>query len=210
MARVRWNGQEFNATLIDQLPNGNYRMKATEHGPRGTLPRVEAGTVIEVRQDEIVGLNIGNAKFLGPGAQAQIAGQQSGQISTSVPLPDAVGAPVILTRDAPVVALARLLAAGSAVSVSPAAAPAPQPAPSRTTAMANTPKLNSLMGSYDAFTARVEAAADAVHKRLDAIGGQAETSTAKLSKAVDPIEAMVKQIDDTANQLTNGGPPLGN
>lgn len=73
---------------------------------------------------------------------------------------------------------------------------------------AKTPKLNSLAGAFDSFANRVEAAAQKVLDRMESVGGGAETSAAKLDKAIDPIEAIVKNIDDTANQLTNGGPPL--
>ena len=75
--------------------------------------------------------------------------------------------------------------------------------------MSKTPNLDLLAaGAFDSFTARVDRAMGAVVARLQSVGGSAETSAAKLNSAIDPIEAVVKQVDDAANQLTNGGPPL--
>jgi hypothetical protein len=76
MARVNWQGTEIQAELVDQLPNGNYRMKAL-----GRAPRVEPGTIIEVKPSEIVGLSIGGVNFNGPGAP-----------------PAPAAAPIILTK----------------------------------------------------------------------------------------------------------------
>lgn len=95
MARINWQGTEIEAELIDQLPNGNYKMRS-----KGRAPRIEPGTVIEVTQSQIVGLSIGGVNFNGPGAQAQLAGQQSGQTITSVIPPAAPPAPPAAANDA--------------------------------------------------------------------------------------------------------------
>lgn len=49
MARIRWHGATFSADPIRELPNGNWLMRAREHGPRFT-----AGTEIEVTKNEIL------------------------------------------------------------------------------------------------------------------------------------------------------------
>lgn len=49
MALIRWQGFEFHAEPIKQLPNGNYVMRAMQHGPR-FVP----GTEVEVTQHEII------------------------------------------------------------------------------------------------------------------------------------------------------------
>jgi hypothetical protein len=71
--------------------------------------------------------------------------------------------------------------------------------------MSKTPKLNSLASAFDGFSARVELAADTVLKRMAAVGDGAEASVAKFGAAIDPIEALVHEIDSAANQMTNGG-----
>ncbi len=49
MARIRWNGQEFYADPVRKLPNGDWIMRAKQHGPRFTI-----GTEIAVAPNEIV------------------------------------------------------------------------------------------------------------------------------------------------------------
>lgn len=73
-----------------------------------------------------------------------------------------------------------------------------------------TPKLNGLSDAFGKFTARVEAAADKLQKRMDSVGDYTETAVTKFGAGVDKIEAQAKAIDDAANQMSNGGPPLGN
>lgn len=205
MARVNWHGTEIQAELIDQLPNGKYRMRS-----HGQAPRVEPGTIIEVDQSQIVGLNIGGRNFNGPGAAAQVAGQQSGQTFTSVP-PQQASNPTGLQQGANPMPPQGPTASNSLpltqnrISQS-SLANTSDVSRTSTMATAKTPKLNSLMEGFNSMIAAVEDSADAVHKKFAAIGETAKTSTAKLSKAADPIVAMVQQIDDTANQLSNGGP----
>ena len=76
--------------------------------------------------------------------------------------------------------------------------------------LATTPKLNGLQDAFKAFTARVEAAAESLTNRMDTAAGTTETAITKFGHAVEQVEATAKSIDDAANQLTNGGPPLGN
>lgn len=77
MARINWLGTEIQATLVDQLPNGNYRFKSQSRGPR-----IEPGTIIEVTQDQVIGLNVGNASFLAGQAAADAASLQEPQVLT--------------------------------------------------------------------------------------------------------------------------------
>lgn len=49
MASIRWGGSVYSAEPIEQLPNGNWRMKALEHGPRFSV-----GTILEMKQNEII------------------------------------------------------------------------------------------------------------------------------------------------------------
>lgn len=74
--------------------------------------------------------------------------------------------------------------------------------------VAGTPKLNGLTAAFDKFTARVEAAADSLHKRMDNVGSFTEGAVEKFGGAVEQIQAKAQAIDDAANQMTNGGPPL--
>ena len=71
-----------------------------------------------------------------------------------------------------------------------------------------TPKLNSLKGAFESFTKRVEAAAGTLLNQMDETGSSAEQAVTKFGGVVDSIHATVKDIEDTANQMTNGGPPL--
>jgi len=77
-------------------------------------------------------------------------------------------------------------------------------------ALTATPKLNGLQDAFTAFTSRVEKAAESLISRMDAVAGTTENAVTKFGGAVDKVEATAKSIDDAANQLTNGGPPLGN
>lgn len=52
MARIQWGGSTYFATPIEQLPNGDWRMTAQEHGPRFTI-----GTEIHVKAAEIVSMD---------------------------------------------------------------------------------------------------------------------------------------------------------
>lgn len=49
MARVQWHGSSFIAEPKEQLENGDWLMVAKEHGPR-----CSPGTIIRVKQNEIV------------------------------------------------------------------------------------------------------------------------------------------------------------
>lgn len=49
MARVQWHGQNFNATPIEQYPNGDWLMESLAHGPR-----ISVGTRIRVTSKEII------------------------------------------------------------------------------------------------------------------------------------------------------------
>ena len=71
-----------------------------------------------------------------------------------------------------------------------------------------TPKLNSLKGAFESFTKRVEAAAGTLLNQMDETGSSAEQAVTKFGGVVESIHATVKDIEDTANQMTNGGPPL--
>jgi hypothetical protein len=75
-----------------------------------------------------------------------------------------------------------------------------------------TPNLNSLGGAFARMIARGEAAAGKLITKMDGVGAGAEDSVAKFGGAVDHVAAVVKNIDDAANQMMggNGGPPLGN
>jgi hypothetical protein len=76
--------------------------------------------------------------------------------------------------------------------------------------LTSTPKLNGLQDAFKAFTTRVEAAAESLTKRMDTAAETTETAITKFGAAVGQVEATAKDIDNAANQLTNGGPPLGN
>lgn len=71
-----------------------------------------------------------------------------------------------------------------------------------------TPNLNGITAAFEKFTARVEAAAVKLTARMDSVGTYTETAVEKFGGAVTTIEAKAKAIDDAANQMTNGGPPL--
>lgn len=92
-----------------------------------------------------------------------------------------------------------------AASIAELAPAAKQPAMT-----AATPKLSGLHEAFGKFTQRVEAAADRLHKRMDSVGGFTENAVDKFGSAIDKVEAHAKSIDDAANQMTNGGPPMGN
>lgn len=49
MARIRWHGAEYTAEPIRQLPNGNWLMRAKQHGPRFAV-----GSEIEVKRSEVI------------------------------------------------------------------------------------------------------------------------------------------------------------
>jgi hypothetical protein len=51
--------------------------------------------------------------------------------------------------------------------------------------------------------------AQRLHDKMDVAEKTTETSIVKFEGAVDQVLDTVKQIDDAANQMTNGGPPLG-
>lgn len=63
MARINWQGHEFRATPVKQLPNGSWLMEAREQAPR-----VDIGTRIEITSAEIVAFEVGEREFNGPGA----------------------------------------------------------------------------------------------------------------------------------------------
>jgi hypothetical protein len=63
MARIQWHGSNFIAQPIEQLPNGDWRMTALEHGARFTI-----GTVIIVQQSEILSMDA--AEMPDPAASA--------------------------------------------------------------------------------------------------------------------------------------------
>ncbi len=178
MPRVRWQGTEFRASVVEGLPNGNYRMMAQED-----TARVAAGTIIEVKPEEIIAAEVGGVSFALAGA-----GVRTDATGAAQPSRPAVTAP--LTPDPP--------------SAPPQSKAKPMPV------TAQTPKLNGLPNAFASFIARVEAAAGKVHDKMNSVAGETESAVTKFSGAIDPIAAMAKQIDDTANQLTNGGPPLGN
>lgn len=204
MARVNWQGTEIQATLIDQLPNGNYRMKA-----HGRAPRVEIGTVIEVKQSEIVGLNIGGVAFNGPGTPAPapsaappiiltkadvgpMAALQSSKTSTSV-IPTVLAAVGAMPPPGPsavgrFISLPSMLDSkpGAPVAVSPAAAPQP-----KGTAM-GTPlveikglgnaitSVRSGLAGVRALAADVQVSAGALHAELTDIKGQIEDARSQI------------------------------
>jgi hypothetical protein len=76
--------------------------------------------------------------------------------------------------------------------------------------MSQTPKLDGLLGNFSAFTARVEAAAQKMSEKMDGTATFTEAAVDKFGTAVDKVHAQAQAIDDAANQLSNGGPPLGN
>jgi hypothetical protein len=93
------------------------------------------------------------------------------------------------------------------------AAPSQPPTPSIQTVKApstGTPALNSLQDTFSRFTARVDRAAAKLAARMDSVASFTETAVEKFGGAIDKVEAQAKAIDDAANQMTNGGPPLGN
>lgn len=89
----------------------------------------------------------------------------------------------------------------------PSATVLAQPAPA---ASAGTPNLNGLQGAFANFTKRVDSAALSLTKRMDSVATFTETAVEKFGGAVDKVEAQARAIDNAANQMTNGGPPLGN
>lgn len=75
--------------------------------------------------------------------------------------------------------------------------------------LTSTPNLNGLTDAFAKFTQRVEDAALGLVKRMDSVAGTTENAVTKFGGAVDKVAETAKQIDDAANQLTNGA-PVGN
>ncbi len=71
-----------------------------------------------------------------------------------------------------------------------------------------TPKLNGLQQKFAEFTARIEGAVDKIYDEMDQTAAYTESGIVKYSGAVRTIKETAKAIDDAANQMTNGGPPL--
>lgn len=80
--------------------------------------------------------------------------------------------------------------------------------PQRAPAMSATPKLDSLLDGFGLFAVTVEEAAGRLHERMARAAGKTVDAVDKFSGAVDKVEATAHAIDDAANRLTNGGPPL--
>lgn len=76
--------------------------------------------------------------------------------------------------------------------------------------LTTTPKLSGLQASFAKFTERVEAAAQKLMDKMDGTATTTEAAVEKFGGVVDSVAAQAKAIDDAANQMTNGGPPLGN
>lgn len=76
--------------------------------------------------------------------------------------------------------------------------------------LTTTPKLNGLQDYFAKFTERVEASVQKLMDKMDGTAGTTEAAVEKFGGAVDKVAATAKAIDDAANQMTNGGPPLGN
>lgn len=68
MARIRWHGSEHEAEPIQELPNGNWLMKAQEHGARFAI-----GTLIEVKPGEIVTMDKGTPNPAATPAALEVA-----------------------------------------------------------------------------------------------------------------------------------------
>lgn len=52
MARIKWDGKPFSAAPVKQLSNGDWLMRALEHGPRFTV-----GTMLQVKKLDIISLD---------------------------------------------------------------------------------------------------------------------------------------------------------
>lgn len=187
MARINWNGSEIEATVVEQLVNGNYRMMA-----KAGAPRIEAGTIVEVEPKHIISLDIGGAIFPMPGAVTTGLGPQF-QVPASAPSNEA------------------------AEKVSAADLKANSPANVSTSPMSmirKTPLLNGLRGKLDDFMGQVEAAAGALHAKMESDGSNAVTNIGKIVVVVDAVSAIAKDIGAAADEAlattSNGGPPLGN
>jgi hypothetical protein len=74
--------------------------------------------------------------------------------------------------------------------------------------LTSTPKLNGLQDAFKGFTERVEASVQKLMDKMDGTATTTEAAVEKFGSAVDKVAATAKQIDDAANQMTNGGPPL--
>lgn len=71
-----------------------------------------------------------------------------------------------------------------------------------------TPKLQALAGKLRDVRARVEQRAVELSDRLDKVDQSSETNAGRLHTELDKIDAAVREVEDLANQMTNGGPPL--
>lgn len=74
--------------------------------------------------------------------------------------------------------------------------------------VSSTPNLDGLQNVFANFTTRVDGLAKKLADRMQSVGDYTENAVTKFGNGVDKIEATAKAIDNAANQMTNGGPPL--
>jgi hypothetical protein len=232
MARINWQGTEIEAGLLDMLENGNYRMVS-----QGSAARIEPGTIIEVRPDQIIGLSHGASQApvaaaanpmpsQGPAAQGTmpqtITAADVGQMPMSIFPPSDVAAktdtppaaPVVIAREQPLTDVAKALDAGAAVSV------LPRPTPSRTTMATTITTTTATAPAGDHFktlvsTLRVDVR-NAVAKAQAALKTRGPASLAAfgvahkaLSDVYDEVDAATAEINGALQEPTGNGAPAG-
>jgi len=67
-------------------------------------------------------------------------------------------------------------------------------------------KLRALAAKAKKLPADIEANADALAARIDAVDTRAVNSFGKLASVMDDADAAVSATEDAVNQLTNGAP----
>jgi hypothetical protein len=203
MARVNWQGHEIEAGLVEQLPNGNYKMVA-----KGGGPRIEAGTVIEVAPSEIIRFDVGGRTFLGPGAQ-----------QGANPMPPAGAAaqgPELQTITAADVGQmpTSILSADASAPGSQPQAGVPRPASSRTT-MATTPpaaagdQFKTLVSTLRVDVRNAVAKAQALKTRGPASLAAFGVAHKALSDVYDEVDAATAEINGALQEPTSNGQPAG-
>lgn len=71
-----------------------------------------------------------------------------------------------------------------------------------------TPKLQGLAAKMRDVTASIEGRALQLSDRLDKADRSSAQNADRVHAELDKIEAAVRQVEDLANQMSNGGPPL--
>lgn len=189
MARVRLFGQTFTATPKEQLANGEWLMEAREHATR-----CSPGTMIRVTKAEIVSMDADEAPAAPDAGRAALEQAMADERKTLPSVQQVLAA----TKKGDT------MPGASPGKAAPAAAPAPKPQDDTMTAS----KLSALADMAKSTTQELEAQADAALTRLDAAKTKAMGGISKLNDIAADLEKSTSAIEDFANQITNGGPPL--